>query len=295
VNDLGDDLELRLVRYFTAVAEHQHFGRAAAELHLAQPSLSRQIQRLEQRLGVRLLDRTPQGSLLTEAGKAFLPEAQALLRAARQATLTARAYTPGARITIGYVEDLVVTPAVRELRHRHPGAEIDTRHLDCQEVGALPEGRVDVLVARTPLPFPADEVRVTVLYEEPRMLVVPVGHPLAARASVTPQDFADDRPFPCSLAATASSAYQLLGPGPLPAGRPVENFEDKLELVAGGHAIAVLPAGDRRSTLRPDLVTVPLEGAPTNKVVMASRVDDPNHLVRHFRAAAQAHLTARAA
>lgn len=57
------------MRYFTVVAEHLNFGRAAAELHLAQPSLSRQIQRLEHRLGVRLLDRTPQGSRLTEAGR----------------------------------------------------------------------------------------------------------------------------------------------------------------------------------------------------------------------------------
>jgi hypothetical protein len=69
-----------------------------AELHLAQPSLSRQIQRLKDRLGVRLLDRTPQGSRLTEAGKAFLPQAQALLHAARQAALTARAYAPAAPV-----------------------------------------------------------------------------------------------------------------------------------------------------------------------------------------------------
>ncbi len=60
VNDLGQDLELRLVRYFTVVAAHQHFGRAAADLHVAQPALSRQIQRLEKYLGVRLLDRIPQ-------------------------------------------------------------------------------------------------------------------------------------------------------------------------------------------------------------------------------------------
>ena len=290
VNDLGEDLELRLVRYFTAVAEHQNFGRAAAELHLAQPSLSRQIQRLEERLGVRLLDRTPQGSHLTEAGKAFLPEAQALLRAARQATLTARAHAPAEQLTIGYVEDLVITPAVRELRRRHPDAEIDTRHLDCQKLPAFSDGRVDVLVARTPLPFPAEEVRIVPLYEEPRMLVVPVGHRLAGRTSVTEADFADDEPFPCPVAGW--SPIRLLGSSP---DRTVVGFEDKLELVAAGRAIAVLPVGDRRSTLRPDLVTVPLEGAPTSKVVLASRAGDPNPLVRGFQAVARECLTGTSA
>ncbi|WP_219508592.1 LysR family transcriptional regulator [Nonomuraea ceibae] len=83
MNDLGRDLELRLVRYFTVVAEHQHFGRAAADLHVAQPALSRQIQRLEKYLGTRLLDRTSQGTRLTPAGRTFLPRAQALLQAAR--------------------------------------------------------------------------------------------------------------------------------------------------------------------------------------------------------------------
>ena len=85
------DLDLRLVRCFTVVAEHRHFGRAAAALHLAQPSLSRQIRRLEQQLGARLLDRTPQGSRLTEAGEVFLPLARALLRSAAQATARTRA------------------------------------------------------------------------------------------------------------------------------------------------------------------------------------------------------------
>jgi len=92
-----------------------------------------------------------------------------------------------------------------------------------------------------------------------------------------------------------TSAYRLLGPDPLPAGPVVESFEDKLELVAGGQAIAVLPTGDRRSTLRSDLATVPLEGAPTSKVVLVSRVGDPNPLVRGFQAAAQAHLTGKSA
>jgi DNA-binding transcriptional LysR family regulator len=76
------DLDLRLVSYFVVVAEHRHFGRAAAALRVAQPSLSRQIRRLEQQLGVRLLDRTSQGTGPTEAGEVFLPRAKALLRSA---------------------------------------------------------------------------------------------------------------------------------------------------------------------------------------------------------------------
>ena len=70
------DLDLRLVRYFTVVADHRHFGRAAATLHVAQPSLSRQIRSLEQQLGARLLDRTPQGSQLTEAGDRTVVQAR---------------------------------------------------------------------------------------------------------------------------------------------------------------------------------------------------------------------------
>ena len=83
-------LDLRLVGYFVAVAEHCHFGRAATALRVAQPSLSRQIGRLEQLIGVRLFDRTPQSTRLTEAGEVFLPRARELLRSAVQATAQAR-------------------------------------------------------------------------------------------------------------------------------------------------------------------------------------------------------------
>src|ERR1700691_3713107 len=124
------DLDLRLVRYFTVVAELRHFGRAAAALHLAQPSLSRQIRRLEQQLSVRLLDRTPQGSRLTEAGEVFLPRAKALLRSAAQATAQARAAAQPSRIAIGYTPGLIVTPAVRELRREHPDADVQALHID---------------------------------------------------------------------------------------------------------------------------------------------------------------------
>src|SRR3954462_1100208 len=85
------DLDLRLVRYFAAVASHLHYGRAAAELRIAQPSLSRQISQLEAQVGARLLGRTRQAPRLTEAGAAFLPYAQDLLRSSKQATAAAQA------------------------------------------------------------------------------------------------------------------------------------------------------------------------------------------------------------
>jgi DNA-binding transcriptional LysR family regulator len=291
VNDAGQDLELRLVRYFTTVAAHQHFGRAAADLHLAQPALSRQIQRLERHLGARLLDRVPRGTRLTAAGQAFLPRAQALLEAARQAELAVREQAGTERITIGYLEDLVITAAVRELHRHHPRAEITTRHLSCRDVRALADKRVDALIGRAPLPLDAGEVRTTALYEEPRMLVVPRDHPWADRPSVTSEELAGEKAAPCAFETADWTSYQLLGPD-VP---PLDSYEDKLELVASGRAIAVLPVGDLRSSLRPDLVTVPIDGAPPSQVVVVSRKDDPNPMIESFRLAAEAVLTAPAA
>ena len=123
------DLDLRLVRYFVVVADHRHFGRAATALRVAQPSLSRQIRRLEQQLGTQLLDRTPQGTRLTEAGEVFLPAAKALLRSAARAAAQTRAAAQPSRITIGYTTGLIVTPAARELRRQHPDADVHPRAL----------------------------------------------------------------------------------------------------------------------------------------------------------------------
>lgn len=293
-----DDLDLRLVRYFTVVAEHRNFGRAAVELHVAQPSLSRQVQRLEDQLGVRLFDRTPQGSRLTEAGEAFLEKAQELLRVAQDAVFSARAAVPARTITIGYVEDFVVTPAVRDLRHRHPDAQVRTRHLDWSDATALPERRVDALVARMPFLYPADHLRVTVLYDEPLVLVVPAFHRLAGKESVIVDDFEGETRVPCAAAAGDWREFWRLEPRPdgtqAPAGPViVESFEDKLELVAEGDAIAILPAGDRRISLREDLATVPIEGVEPSKVVVATRADDHDPLVTDFHESARAHLTGR--
>jgi DNA-binding transcriptional LysR family regulator len=286
------DFDLRLVRYFTVVAEHGNFGRAAAALHLAQPSLSRQIQRLEEQLGARLLDRTPQGSHLTEAGQVFLPQAQALLRSAHQVATKTRAAARPSTITIGYTGNLIVTPAVRDLRRHYPDADVNTLHLDWNGVHtALLDHRVDAAVAREP--FPTERLRVTVLYDEPRVLVVPTFHRLAGKQSVTLDDIVDE-PL-VRYTDPAWDAFWRIDPRPdghpAPEGPLVETLEDKHELVAGGQALAIAPARDQNSTLRHDLTTVPIEGIEPSQVVLATRANERSSLVTAFRESARTHLT----
>ena len=287
------DLDLRLVRYFAVVAEHRHFGRAAAALLVAQPSLSRQIRHLEAQLGARLFDRTPQGTQLTEAGEVFLPHARALLRSAAQAAAATRAAAQPSRITIGYTAGLIVTPAVRNLRRQHPDADAQTLHLEWNEPReALLDHRVDAAVTR--LPIRTDGLHVTILYDEPRLLLVPLDHRLAGKESVTLDDIADE-PIP-RFPDPAWNAYWRIDPrpdgSPAPDGPLVEAIEDKNELIAAGQAVAIIPGGLLTGSIRPDLTTVPLDGVEPSHVVLATRAGDRSRLVAAFRKAAHDCLTA---
>jgi DNA-binding transcriptional LysR family regulator len=286
------DLDLRLVRYFTVVADHRHFGRAAEALHVAQPSLSRQIRRLEQQLGARLLDRSPRGAQLTEAGKIFLPRAKALLRSAAQASAATRAAAEPNRITVGYISNLIITPAVRDMRRRHPDAEVTTLHLDWRAPrDALLDHLVDVAVTR--LPIRSDGLHVTILYDEPRVVVVPLDHRLAGKESVTLDDIADE-PVPRVLDEEWNAVWRI-DPRPdgrrAPDGPLVSTIEDKFELIATGQAIGIIPGGSRSASPRPDVTVVPLHGVDPVHVVLATRADDRSRLVADFRKSAQAFLT----
>jgi DNA-binding transcriptional LysR family regulator len=290
------DLDLRLVRYFTVVAEHLNFARAAEELRVAQPSLSRQIQRLEQALGVQLLDRSTQGSRLTAAGAAFLPRAQQLLHSARSAVDTALAAAPHRTITIGYVEDLIITAAVRNLRQRYPHAHVRARHLKAQDTTALLKRQVDVLVTRTPLSFSADGLTVTVLYDDPRVLLVSSAHRLAGKESVTADDIAAEPLVGCAgMGGDWTSFWRL---EPRPDGQPAplgptlaDSYEDKLEAIAEGSAIAVVPATDPRVTTRQDLVVVPLQEVAPSQVVVVTRTNEVDTLITQFLRSAKELLT----
>ena len=108
------DVDLRKLRYFVAVAEHLHFGRAAAALHIAQPVLSRQIRALEHELKSQLFDRTKRATALTRAGEQLLVDARPLLAGADALQRRVqRAARGSAHLTVGFMPGLIVTPATR--------------------------------------------------------------------------------------------------------------------------------------------------------------------------------------
>lgn len=186
---------LRQLRYFVAVAEERHFGRAAERLHMAQPPLSQQIRRLEAEVGVELFARTTRRVDLTEAGRAYLARAREILGSVDEAAEEARRVAAGVvgRLAIGCVGSATysVLPALaRRLSDELPGVDFAFRGemLVADQVDALRAGTIDVALLRPPV---LDRtLAVTPLREERLVVAVPVDHPLAARASIRLRDLA---------------------------------------------------------------------------------------------------------
>ncbi|WP_297598362.1 LysR family transcriptional regulator, partial [Mycobacterium sp.] len=138
------DLDLRKLRYFVAVADKLHFGRAADELHIAQPALSRQIRALEHDLGTPLLTRDSHGVMLTDAGRQLLTDAGPLLASAqavrRRVTVAAHG---GRRLTVGFRAGIAVTPAVRKFATQHPNVIVDVQRIEWDDQATmLLDGRI---------------------------------------------------------------------------------------------------------------------------------------------------------
>ncbi|HEY4541140.1 MAG TPA: LysR family transcriptional regulator [Noviherbaspirillum sp.] len=176
------NLELRQLRYFVAVAEENHFGRAAARLHMTQPPLSQAIQSLEAALGTPLFARTRRSVALTAAGAALLPEARRLLQQAAALPELARRAASGTSGTmslafVSTVDYGVLPPLLREFRERYPQVQIELREAtsNVQEEDLL-QGRIDAGLVIPPLAAHAksalDYLTVT---SEPLVLAVPEG------------------------------------------------------------------------------------------------------------------------
>src|SRR6476661_8190148 len=143
-------MELRHLRYFVAVGEEQHFGRAAERLRITQPALSRQILDLERDLGFALFDRLSRGVRLNAAGKLFLTDARRILRDADEAKRRAEriAHGKAGTLRIGIATAVswhgLVVDSFRELRRWQPGVELELRHLlSVDQVDAILSGRLD--------------------------------------------------------------------------------------------------------------------------------------------------------
>lgn len=262
-------METRELRYFVAVAEELHFGRAAQRLGIAQPPLSRAIRQLERRLGAPLLERTSRAVTLTEAGLVLLREGRAALDAVDAAERRTRRAALAATGRAGVV---LVTKAgaSSELLSKlldgyaaEPGA-VTVDVLLCgpgEQEGLLRDGRADVALLHRPFDstagFDTEELRT-----EGQVVVLPAGHPLTGRTHLRMADVAALPDLPMPRWPGVDGTYPD-GPGPR-----VRDHTQLLQLIALGRATAILP-DSVRAQLHGDHAAVPVFDAPTVTTVIA--------------------------
>ena len=190
-------MNIRDLHYLVALAEHRHFGRAAAASFVSQPTLSTQLRKLEEELGVTLIERAPRRVMLTPIGHEITARARHILREIEQLQETARrSLDPEAgSIRLGIFPTLgpyLLPHAVPRIRSRFPKLELllveEKTEVLLQQ---LREGRLDAAILA--LPLHDDQLHVEFLFEEPFLLAVPAGHPLARRTAITLDDLQHER------------------------------------------------------------------------------------------------------
>ena len=277
-------MDLRLLRYFVAVAEEGHVGRAAARLRMSQPPLSRAIHQLENDLGVVLLDRTRTGVELTAVGAILYDEARSLLDHADRvrARMTTAAGT--AKITVGTLADTaeqVGTDLVAAFRARHPNVDVVVHESDLTDPTAgLRSGLVDVAFTRTP--FDTAGITYQVLHTEPLGVVVNSDDPLARRQSVAISELIDRRwvQLPESTDPLWRAYWTVRTPNVV---RAAKTIQECVQSVLWNGALALAPLGQ---PLPKGLALVPVTDREPNKVVVAWNSARPSPLVRSFVAVA---------
>jgi len=184
-------MELRHLRYFIAVAEGENVSRAALKLHVSQPALSRQIRDLEDELGFLLLERSARSVRLTQAGRAFLTEARAVLQRAEHAVKAARAIASGGggELHVGYAPSLsarILPQTLRVFQAKLPNVRVRLHDLSTEEMLAgLREGKLQIAFVVRPTPGRMRGLRFEELARDSICLAVAPKHPLASRRTVT--------------------------------------------------------------------------------------------------------------
>jgi DNA-binding transcriptional LysR family regulator len=242
--------DLRRLRYFVAVAEELHFGRAARRLNVSQPPLSVQIRTLEREVGAPLLTRTQRRVELTEAGRVLLEESRRLLGQAEAAVIHARRAAEGTigRLAIGFVSTVdysILPPLVRRFRHKHPGVALKLLELTGDRQQALLQsGELDLGLSI--LPSPTQRLTMRSVFREPLIAAVPANHALAGRRRVSLRSLAAEpfiqfpREFAPGLYDLAIAACQRAGFTPHRAQEAIQ-MQTILGLVAAGLGVALVP------------------------------------------------------
>ncbi|MFE3602815.1 LysR substrate-binding domain-containing protein [Streptomyces sp. NPDC059142] len=271
-------MELRTLRYFVAVAEELHFGRAAARLHMSQPPLSRAIKRLEAEAGAPLLVRSPAGVTLTPVGAVLLDEARALLGHADRVRVRVSAAAGVATVTVGILGDST-DPGLSRLaaayRRSHPGVDIRVRDADLTDpTCGLRAGLVDVALTRAP--FDETALTVRVLRSDPVGAVLRADDPLARRDRLRLAELGDRRWF--RFPPGTDPVWQSYWNGGEPREGPVVRaVQECVQAVLWNGTVGVAPLGH---DLPAELAVVPLVDMAPSRVVAVWNEGDTNPLIR---------------
>ncbi len=285
------DIEFRHLRYFVAVAEELHFGRAARRLHLAQPPLSQQIRKLEDMLGHALFTRTSRAVKLTPAGEVFLERARSTLRKVHDDVEVARSVGRGevGFLNVGFIGSGMLTflPAMLgRYRRQFPKVNLQLREFyTAGVVRALLESTLDVGFLRDG--GPADGLEVETVFSEPFVAAVPKRHRLARRKTISAAELRDE-PFVFFSRTASERAYsktvslceehgfrpQVVQEGP--------QWLTSRRLVGAGLGVTIAPLCVGRIAA-PDVVCRRIRGTRTrSEIELAFRSGEDREIVKTF-------------
>ncbi|RSM66419.1 LysR family transcriptional regulator [Amycolatopsis sp. WAC 01376] len=288
------ELPLAQLHAFVVLAEELHFGHAATRLGIAQPPLSQQIRRLEDKVGHALFDRAPGRVALTPAGRELLPAARNVLAGLADGLAAARAVGSGlaGSLRIGFAASLALTVLpglLRTFRDRFSDVHLDIHEMTtAPQIAALHERSIDIGLLREP---PADEPELgfkTVL-TEPFVAVLPSAHPLAAHRTIRVEQLADS-PFVLLPRAVGPRLHDRIidlcaeaGFTPQVAQRAVE-WQTVCALVGAGLGVSLAPESIRRIRLEEVAFRTITPATARTRVAVAWRADDQDPLVARFLA-----------
>jgi DNA-binding transcriptional LysR family regulator len=288
---MDQDIELRHLRYFVAVAEELHFGRAALRLHLAQPPLSQQIRRLEEILGHTLFTRTSRSVRLTSAGEVFLERARRTLRNVQEDLDEARSIGRGevGFLRVGFIGSSMLTrlPAMLgKYRRQYPKVSLQlSENFTSNLIQSLTKGTLDAGILRDG--DPTEGLTIEPLFSEPFVAVLPNNHPLVKRKTISVADLRDE-PFVFFTPTAGTLAYQkTIGLCEEQGFRPrvvqeAPQWLTILRLVGAGLGVSIAPACVTQIAT-PDIACRPLRGARVrSNIELAYRTAEDRTIVRAF-------------